>query len=154
MWKPNTTLCLRLLHFLEVRKLDQLRWKHPLKILTFENSAIRRQIRMTEINHKWALRKFNIGGIIIHRKVAHLRGSTKKYLALLASLGFGYIPLCLMHGYFKMDNISYSIVSDTSLFMSKICVPCRVHGMSLPCSCHIWASLPPPSIWGYPYILH
>ena len=43
----------------------------------------------------------------------------------------------MMHGYFKMDNVSCRIVSDTSLFMCKIRVlavsmacPCRVHAVS------------------------
>ena len=35
----------------------------------------------------------------------------------------------MMHGYFKMSNVLCCIVSDSSLFICKICV----HSVSIPC---------------------
>ena len=46
----------------------------------------------------------------------------------------------MMHGYFKMGKVSCRIVSDTSLFMCKICVPAasrRVPAVSMVCLCTI-----------------
>lgn len=46
-----------------------------------------------------------------------------------------------MHGYFKIDNVLYHIVSNTSLSMFNICVP----AISMACP---WVSMPYPGIIG------
>lgn len=39
----------------------------------------------------------------------------------------------MMHGYFKLGNVSYRVVFDTSIFIYKV----RVGSISRACPCHI-----------------